>query len=309
MARYVLKRIILMIPVLLGISLVIFTLMYISPGDPGTAILGMSVGGDAIREFNESVGFYDPFWVRYFNYVVDIIRLDFGSSYQNGGSVLAEIGHRFVPTLKVATFATLFSVLLGVPLGVLSAVKQYSVADYISRVAAITFVAVPPFWLGLMLMQVFALKLQWLPSFGVESWKSYVLPTLCLGFPYSARQLRMARSCVLDTIRQGYIRTARAKGEKESTVIWRHAFKNALLPIITSTAVQFGGLLGGALIAESVFSIPGLGSYLITGINQKDMPVVMGTCLVMAFCFSAVLLVMDIIYAFVDPRIKAKYSK
>jgi len=119
----------------------------------------------------------------------------------------------------------------------------------------------------------------------------------------------MARSCVLDTIRQGYIRTARAKGEKESTVIWRHAFKNALLPIITSTAVQFGGLLGGALIAESVFSIPGLGSYLITGINQKDMPVVMGTCLVMAFCFSAVLLVMDIIYAFVDPRIKAKYSK
>ena len=309
MIRYVLRRLLLLIPVLIGVTFLIFSLMALAPGDPGMAILGTAAGPDAIREFNEKIGFYDPFFVRYGNYMLNILRFDFGTSYQSGESVIAEIINRYPTTLNIALFSMLFAVLVGAPLGVLSAVKQYSWIDNISRVLSITFAAVPFFWLGLMMIYWFSTLLGWFPSFGVASWKHYVMPCVALGIPYAARQLRMTRSCMLETIRQGYVRTVRAKGAAERNVIWRHAFKNALLPIITLIGMQFGGLLGGAIVTESVFSMPGLGLYLVTAIRAKDIPVVMCTCIVLAVSFCLVMLVVDMLYAAIDPRIKTKYAK
>jgi len=309
MHKYFLKRIVLLIPVLLAVSFVIFALMAMAPGDPGSAILGASAPPEAIQEFNESVGFYDPFFVRYADFLKDLIHLDFGDSYVSKAPVMDEIAKRLPTTIQVATYSMLVAVLVGVPLGVLSAVKQYSLADSISRVLAITLTAVPFFWLGLMLIYWFALKIPIFPSFGVGSLKHYVLPCVSLGLTYAARELRMTRSCMLETLRMDYIRTTRAKGSREKTVIWRHAFKNALLPIITMIGSHFGALLGGAILTESVFSIPGLGTYLISSIRGKDMPAVLGTAMVLAIMFCLVMLVVDLLYAMIDPRIKAKFAK
>ena len=255
MHRYFIRRILLLIPVLLSVSFVIFGLMALAPGDPGTAILGPTATPESIREFNNRVGFYDPFFIRYGNFLSGIARLDFGDSYVSKEPVVIEIAARIPTTLKIAGYATLFAVVVGIPLGVLSAVKQYSVVDSIARVLSIAMAAVPFFWLGLMMIYIFSLKLRLLPSFGAVSWKHFVLPTFSLGISYAARQLRMARSCMLETLQQNYIRTSRAKGAREQTVIWRHAFKNALLPIITMIGMNFGGLLGGAILTESVLRV------------------------------------------------------
>ena len=309
MIRYVIKRLVLLIPVLIGVTFIIFALMSLAPGNPGVAILGASAAPEAIEAFNESVGYYDPFFVRYFDYILDLFRFDLGTSYRSGEAVLVEIAARFPATIAVATFSMLFAVLVGVPLGVLSAVKQYSWMDNIARVLSISLAAVPFFWLGLMFIYWFGMKLHWFPTFGADTWKHYVMPCVALGIPYAARQLRMTRSCMLETIRQGYVRTARAKGAGEKQVIWRHAFKNALISIITLIGMQFGALLGGAIVTEAVFSMPGLGSYMINGIKGKDIPVVLSSVVVMAVSFCLVMLAVDLIYAFIDPRIKSKYAK
>lgn len=309
MYRYFIMRILLLIPVLLGVTFIIFALMAIAPGDPGRAILGTSATEEAVIQFNTKIGYYDPFFVKYAKFLVGMMRFDFGTSYSSTTSVTIEIIKRFPTTLAIATFSMLFAVGVGVPLGTLSAVKQYSVTDNISRVTSITLAAIPFFWLGLMMIYWFSLKLHWFPSYGIASWKNFVMPTVALGLPYAARQLRMTRSCMLETIRQDYVRTARAKGALEKTVVWKHAFKNALLPIITMIGMQFGGLLGGAIVTESVFSMPGLGTYLINAIRAKDIPAVMGTTVVLAVAFCLVMMIVDLFYAIIDPRIKAKYSR
>jgi peptide/nickel transport system permease protein len=309
MYRYFLKRILLLVPVLIGVTFIIFALMDIAPGDPGRAILGATATQDAVIQFNEKIGYYDPYFVRYGRFILGILKLDFGTSYSSGGKVLDEIVSRFPTTIKIASFSMLFAVFVGVPLGILSAVKQYSAMDNISRVMSITLAAIPFFWLGLMMIYWFSLKLGWLPSYGVSTWKHFIMPTVALGIPYAARQLRMTRSCMLETIRMDYIRTARAKGAEEKKIVLRHAFKNALMPIITMIGMQFGGLLGGAIVTESVFSMPGLGTYLVTAIRAKDVPAVLGTAVVLAVMFCFVMLIVDFFYAVIDPRIKAKYSR
>jgi peptide/nickel transport system permease protein len=198
---------------------------------------------------------------------------------------------------------------IGVPLGVLSAVKQYSGFDNVSRLISIFLASVPAFWLGMIFIFAFSLKLRWLPTSGVATWKSYILPMLAISFPYAGSQLRFTRSAMLETIRQEYVRTAEAKGVPNLQVIIGHAFKNALLPIITVIGTNFGMLLGGAVITESVFSLPGLGVLLVGGIRTKDIPIVMGATVFYAVLFSVIMLIVDLLYAFVDPRIKAKYSK
>jgi len=308
MYKYFLKRILQLIPVLIGVTFIIFFLMTLSPGDPGTAILGASAPPEAIQAFNQKVGYNDPFLTRYGRYMVGLLKFDLGNSYSSGQSVSGEIAARFPTTLKIAAFGMLFAVLVGVPLGIFSAVKQYSALDNAARVISITLAAIPFFWLGLMMIYWFSLKLHLLPSFGISSWKNFILPVVSLGIPYAARQMRMARSCMLETIRQDYVRTVRAKGAPEKVVIWKHAFKNALMPIITLIGTQFGMLLGGAIVTEAVFSMPGLGTYLITGIRAKDVNAVMGATIVMAISFCLVMLVVDLCYAVIDPRIKAKYA-
>jgi len=309
MLRYILKRLLLMIPIVLGVSLIIFTILAITPGDPGSIILGSGASQAEIDALNHELGYDLPFFVRYFNYMKDAVRLDFGTSYITKQPIAQTLLIKAPISLRVAFNAILCAAILGIPIGVLSAVKQYSLLDTLPTSISIFLAAVPAFWLGLMLMLLFSVKLGWFPTSGVETWKGYVLPMLTLGLPFAAQQMRFTRSSMLETIRQDYIRTARAKGQTERAIIWGHAMKNALMPVITIIGVNFGALLGGAVVTETLFTIPGLGSYIVTGIKQKDLPVVMGGTIVLAILFSFVMLAVDLLYALVDPRIKAKYAK
>ncbi len=310
MYRYILKRLLLMIPIVLGVSFIIFCILSFTPGDPGSIILGSGALQEEIDALNHELGYDLPFFTRYFKYIVDaLIHFDFGSSYITRQPIMATVLKKAPISLRVAFNAIFCAAVLGIPIGVLSAVKQYSLWDTLPTSISIFFASVPAFWLGLMLILIFSVKLKLLPTSGIESWKSYILPMLALGIPYAAQQMRFTRSSMLETIRQDYIRTARAKGQKERAIIWRHAMKNALMPVITVIGVNFGALLGGAVVTETLFSIPGLGSYIVNGIKQKDLPVVMGGTIVLAIMFSFVMLLVDLIYAFVDPRIKAKYMK
>jgi len=308
--KFVVKRLLLTIPVLLGTVFLVFTIMSLTPGDPGTLILGLTAKQEDIARLNHEFGYDRPFMIRFFNYVRDItLHFDFGQSYRTRTPVFNEILVRFPNTLKLALASIIFSSIIGISLGILSAVRQYSVIDASLTVLAMFFACIPGFWLGLMLMLFFALRLHWLPVSGIDSWKHYVLPTLTLVLGSSAGLLRLTRSTMLETIRQDYISTARSKGASERIVIWRHALKNALLPVITSMGMAFGASLGGAIIVETVFAIPGLGTHVVTAIRQKDVPVVLACTLFLAVMFCLIMLVVDILYAFIDPRIKSRITK
>ena len=310
MWRYVVKRLLLIFPILLGVSFIVYGIISMTPGDPASSILGTSATQDQIDQLNHELGYDQPFFFRYVNYLKDLIfHFDMGESYRSGTSVISEIAKRAPISIRVALNGIICATVLGIPLGILSAVKQYSVLDFSSTVIALILAAVPSFWLGMMLMLVFALYLGMLPSSGIETWRHYILPMFAIGLPYAAYELRFTRSSMLEAIRQDYIRTCRAKGGEERVVIWKHALKNALLPVITVTGNNFGGLLGGAMITETVFSIPGLGTQLVNAIKVKDIPIVMGTTLFLAAFFCLIMVVVDILYALVDPRIKAKYTK
>ena len=310
MWRYVVKRLLLIFPILLGVSFIVYGIISMTPGDPASSILGTSATQDQIDQLNHELGYDQPFFFRYVNYLKDLIfHLDMGESYRSGTSVISEIAKRAPISIRIALNGIICATVLGIPLGILSAVKQYSVLDFSSTVIALILAAVPSFWLGMMLMLVFALYLGVLPSSGIETWRHYILPMFAIGLPYAAYELRFTRSTMLEAIRQDYIRTCRAKGGEERVVIWKHALKNALLPVITVTGNNFGGLLGGAMITETVFSIPGLGTQLVNAIKVKDIPIVMGTTLFLAAFFCLIMVVVDILYALVDPRIKAKYTK
>ncbi len=310
MIRYIVKRLLIMIPILLGVGLIIFSLMELMPGDPGTNILGSTGTKEDVDALNELLGYNRPFIVRYADYMIGVFtRLDFGNSYSSQKAVITEIAGRFPYTMQIALFSIILSSAIGTCLGILSAVKQYSFMDTFTTVVALFLASVPGFWLGMLLMRLFAEKLQWLPTSGVGTWKNMVLPIATLTFGGLASLLRMTRTQMLETIRQDYIRTAKAKGAPQRIVIWRHALKNALLPLVTIFIMNFGAMMGGALITETVFAIPGMGTYMLTGIRNHDVPVVMGTALILAFITCFLALVTDLIYAFIDPRVKAKYSK
>ena len=309
MLKYVLKRLVLLIPVLLGVSFIIFTIMNMIPGDAATLILGETASQEAKDQLNEELGLNDPFFVRYGNYILDALHGDFGESYRSRQPVFGEIFARFPTTFKLASGAIILAILLGVPLGIISAVKQYSTLDVITSVAAMFFSAIPAFWLGLLAILLFALKLGWLPPYGNDSWDAFIMPIVTRSLPGAAEILRLTRSTMLETIRQDYIRTARAKGANEIRVILFHSLRNALLPIITVAGMHFGSLLGGSIITESVFSMSGVGTLAITAIRSKDTPQVMASVLLLAALFCIIMLIVDILYAFVDPRIRARYSK
>lgn len=309
MHKYVIKRLWMMIPVVIGISFIIFSIMSLTPGTPGDVILGSMGTPEAVREMNEKLGFYDPFLVRYGNYIKDVCTGNFGNSYRTGLPVIEEISARFPVTLKLALFSTVIAVVIGIPIGILSAVKQYSAIDNISTVCALAFMSMPQFWLGLLLILLFSLKLGLFPTFGSDSFLHFVLPSFTACAALLATLIRMTRSTMLEVIRQDYVRTAYAKGADKKRVIFKHCMKNALIPIVTVIGVNFGSLLGGAIIVEAVFGMSGIGNLMLTGIRTKDLPVVMGTVLLLAVLFSIINLVVDIVYAYLDPRIKAQYSK
>ena len=240
--------------------------------------------------------------------MLDLLHGNMGTSYTTNKPVAEEILAR-MPTTFILAFAGVFvAVLIGIPLGIISATKQYSILDYISTLLALGGVAMPNFWLGLMLILLFSLKLGWLPSGGGDSWTAYVLPAITLGVGATANFMRTTRSSMLEVIRQDYIRTARAKGAGEGRVVMHHALRNAMIPVITVIGLQIGTLLGGAVVNETVFSLPGLGTLMINAINQKNEPVVLGCLITFAIIFSLVNLLIDILYAFIDPRIKSQYK-
>ena len=310
MWRYVRKRLILLIPVLLGAILIIFFILSLCPGDPGSIILGAGADEAAIIEINERLGYYDPFFVRYFRYIGNLITGNLGNSYQTNSPVLGELLKRAPVSLRTCFLSLGTAAFIGVPLGVLTAVKQNSiVGDTIPTAVAMIFAAMPLFWLGMLLMYVFALKLGWLPSFGVSDWKGLILPTISIGLPNAARQMRFTRSSMLESIREDYVRTARAKGCEERTVIWKHALKNALLPVITVLGNSFGAMFGGTVIIEKLFSIPGIGTYMVDGITNRDVPVVTGCVVAIALVYSLVTMLVDVLYAYIDPRTKARFIK
>ena len=309
MVRFIGKRILQMIPVILGISLIIFTILDFTPGDPARMKLGANASPEDVEELREEWGLNDPFFTRFVNFWKGVFRWDFGVSWRTGFPVAEEMADRIPVTLTLAFLSALIMVIIGIPIGVVSAVKQYSLIDNISMVVALTLASIPSFWFGLMLMLLFAFKLGWLPATGVESFSSYILPSITAAACLTGSLVRVTRSNMLEVIRQEYISTARAKGAPERSVIFTHALRNALLPVITVVGNNFGIMIAGALITETVFALPGVGSLLITSVRNKDVPVVMTNILFVAVIISVINLIVDIIYTFVDPRLKTVYMK
>ena len=297
-----------LIPVLLGVSFIVFSILSFTPGDPVEMRLGDNYSEEAYQAMKEEMGLNDPFLLRYVKYIGNAVRGDFGNSYRTSQPVLNELAARLPNTILLSAAAMLFAVLLGIPLGVISATHQYSAVDNISMIGALFGVSMPNFWLGLMLIVIFAAGLRWFPSSGFEDWASIVLPAVTLSVNSLAMLTRMTRSSMLETIRQDYIRTARAKGLKEGVIVIKHALRNAMIPIVTTVGLQFGFSLGGAVLVETVFAWPGIGRLLVECIKLKDTPVVVACVLVLATMFTVINLCIDILYAFLDPRIRAQYK-
>lgn len=310
MYKYVIKRIIALVPVLIGVSLIVFLLMELTPGDIVSIMLISGEGEEAEALLRHEFGLDRPLIVRYLDYAYNLfVKLNFGKSYRTKQPIVNEIKKRSPVSLSIAIIGTILAALVGVPLGVLSAVKQYSFIDTLSVLFSLLLAAIPVFWLGMILLYFLSLKAGLFPSHGIASWNCYVLPIITIVIIYSARQMRYSRSSMLEAIRQDYIRTARAKGAPEKTVIFKHALKNALLPIVTVIGSNIGALIGGLIVIEHLFSIPGLGSYVVTGINTRDVPVVLGSVITIAAFYCSVLLIVDLLYAVIDPRIRARYIK
>ena len=310
MYRYVLKRILFLIPTILGVIFIIYFVLNLTPGNPGRSILGVSAPQEAVDQLNEELGYNDPLIVKYCKYIKQlVVDHSFGTSYFTKQSVMDEVLPRFWVTLKLSMIGIVISTLIGVPLGILTAVKQYSIWDYLPSMIAFLLAAVHAFVLGMTLLLIFSLKLNLLPSYGLNSWECYIMPSLCMAIPITAFNVRFTKSSMLESIRADYIDTARAKGAKEKTVIWKHALKNALLPVVTNIGLNMGGLIMGAVVAERLFSVPGIGALIVDRINYKDEPVIIAGTIVIAVTFTIIMLIVDIVYAFIDPRIKAKYTR
>ena len=303
MAKYIVKRILVTIPVLLGIILLIFFMLNVVPGDPITVMMKEHLKEDVMENLRQSMHLDDPFFVRYARYVWDALRGDLGVSWKLSRPVTALIATAFPYTLRLAVAASLFSWIMGIPVGVISAVKKNTLIDHISMGISLFGVSMPVFWVALILQNTFKTVL---PVSGVESWQSYILPTVVLGWSSAGRIARLTRSNLLEVMRNDYIRTARSKGLSPLRVITGHALKNALIPVITVMAIQISSLLSGAVITESVFAIPGVGSLAVSAINNRDMPLLQGTVIFTAVLIIAGNLAADLLYSLIDPRIRVE---
>ena len=303
-----------MLPVVIGVMFIVFTLMYITPGDPVTTMMGGSpdaptpMRSEDIEALRAEMGLDDPFLIQFVSFAFKVLRLDFGTSYHTSLPVFAEISARLPATLLLASLGLIIAVLMGIPLGIFCSIKQNSLFDGIASVLGLIALSIPNFWLGIMLIFLFAVSLDWLPISGFTSPWHWILPSLTLGLSSAGVIMRFTRSSMLELIRLDFIRTARAKGQKESIVMVRHALKNALIPIITVIGLQFGFLLGGCVLTEAVFAIPGLGQYMVWSVRARNYPVVQGSVLLVALFLCFTNLLVDILYAFVDPRVSEQYK-
>ena len=308
MLRYIGKRILMLIPIILGISLIILVLIELTPGDPAVQVMGLTATEEELESFRIAHGLRDPFIVRYIRFIWNALQGNLGESYRNYRPVLDEILERFPYTVTLAVLSMLLSVVIGIPIGIVAAINQYSWKDNAAIILSLFCVSLPAFWFSLVLVQIFNVKLGWLPGSGITSWKGWILPTVGMALGFIATIARQTRSNMLEVIRQDFVTTVRAKGQKESVVIFHHALKNAIIPVIAVVGSQFGASLGGAMVSEVIFSIPGTGQYLLSALQNRDYPVIQGGVLFLSIVFSLVILLIDIIYAIVDPRIRSQYG-
>ncbi|MEQ8468397.1 ABC transporter permease [Coleofasciculus sp. E1-EBD-02] len=336
MTHYIIKRLLNLLPVLLGITLLVFLFLHLIPGDPATVLLGERATPEQVEALREQLGLNQPLPLQYLTFIKNLLHLDFGTSIISGIPIIDEIKTRFPATFELSLAAMIVAVILGIPAGVLAAVYKNRPADNLTMIGSLLGVSMPVYWLGLLLIYLFAVTLNWFPPSGrisIEAGLSFqpitgfyildaifkldinllqdvlahlILPALTLGTIPLAILARITRSSLLEVLSQDYIRTARAKGIPEHWVILRHGLKNALLPVVTIIGLQFGTLLGGAILTETIFSWPGIGSWIYEGILARDYPVVQGGVVVVSIIFVLVNLVVDISYALVDPRIKYK---
>lgn len=309
MYKYILKRLLLLIPVLLAVSFIVYFIVDLAPGDAVDVLLASNASEEDKAAMREEMGLNDPLIVRYGRYISGIVRGDLGVSYVSKKNVFKTYMQRLPQTLQLALAAILFALLIGIPLGITAAVNQNTWLDSGSMVVGLVGVSMPNFWLGLLLILFFAVRLKIFPSMGNKAKFSLVLPAITVGARQAALIMRTTRSSMLEVIRQDYLQTARAKGVPERKVIYIHALKNALIPIITVIGTQLGATLGGAVITENIFAWPGVGKLITDSISQRDVPLITGCIIMTTMLASILILIVDIIYAFVDPRVKARYNK
>lgn len=307
MLKYILKRLLLIIPVVIGITLFIYLLLDIGMGDPTALILGPDASAEQVAALRAELGLDKSVFVRYFNYMYNAIQGDLGNSWYNSRPVIDEFLLRLPITLALAFSALGITIVVGLTFGTLAAVRQNRPIDGITLIFALLFASMPSFWFGLILQIIFCLELQWLPPMGSGTFKHMILPATTLALGTIASQVRMTRSSILDVVNMNYIRTARAKGAGEFRVVFRHVIRNALMPVVTNWGLTFATAFGGTIISETVFSVPGISTFLINAVKVRDIPIVMGTVIIVSVIVALINLIIDIIYAFIDPRVKAGY--
>ena len=314
MIRFIIKRLFLFIPVLIGVTFIVFTIDALSPGDPAAIILGNAASPEALEQLHEEMGLDDPLVIRYGNYMKNACTGDLGKSYKTKLPISAQVKEKVPNTVILAVAGMIIAVIIGIPSGVLCAKHADSIFDRILMFFTLLFISAPAFWVGLLLIICFSLNLKWFPSSGmgdgfIGSLRSLVLPGMTTGLSSAAVICRMTRSSMLEVIQQDFISLARAKGVKESKVTTRHMLKNALIPVVTVIGLQFGVLLGGAVMTETVFAWPGWGRCVVDAIKSRDSPAILGAVIVMTIMVALVNLIVDILYAYIDPRIKAQYEQ
>jgi peptide/nickel transport system permease protein len=304
MLGYIVNRLLQSIGVLVGVSILVFSLIQLIPGGPAMMILGEDASAEQIAIINHNLGIDRPLHVQYLDWLVKVCEGDFGRSFQDNREILPDLLNRMPATLELLVAAMFVAMVVGIPIGIASAVKRNSVLDNVGRVFALLGVSMPGFWIGLLLILVFAKYLRWFPSAGRESWSSVIMPALALGFSMAGILMRMVRSSVLEVLREDYLKTARAKGLSERVVILKHAMRNAILPVITTIALQVGNLLGGTVVIETVFAWPGIGRFCYMRMLQRDIPTIMGNLMLFALLVCILNIITDLLYAVFDPRIR-----
>ena len=304
MLRYIIKRILLLIPILLGVSAIIFVLKTFTPGDPARQILGNNATQEQIDAKREELGLNDPVIVQYFRYIGGVCRGDFGNSYRTGEPVLSEIAPRLLTSAKITLGAVFIGAIIGIMLGIISALKKYTWVDSLVLVISMFFQSVPEFVVALVLILIFAVRLHVLPATGIETPAGYILPMTCIGLSSVASYTRITRSSMLEVLGEDYIRTARAKGQTEGKIVWSHALRNAMIPVAQSIGTNLGNSIGGGMVLETVFGIPGVGKYIVDSITQRNYPSVLGGALILAFVLTIINLLVDISFVLIDPRLK-----
>jgi len=302
--RYVLKRVVLALPVLVGVSVVVFVAIRLIPGDPAQLMAGQAATQEVVQQIRQSLGLDQPLPVQYLYFLRNVVRGDLGRSLFNGAPVVEELAQRFPRTVRLALASMAVASLIGIPAGILAATRRSTWVDTAVMLVALAGVSVPVFWLGLNLILLFSVRLQWLPSFGYETWRHLVLPSLTLGAASTAIVARMTRSAMLEVLGQDYVRTARAKGLAERVVVSRHALRNALIPVVTVLGLQLGTLLSGAVLTETVFAWPGIGRLLVEAVLARDYPIIQGATLLIAATFVVLNVAVDVLYGLLDPRIR-----